>query len=201
MLHSVCVCVCVCVFNTGEESSTQESQERQGAADLIQPLKSGTSEADEDETPAAKKPKLFTASKSVSVDLSSQGKEMDNPLKRSERLKSLSDIPSDMSFETEIPVLEKSSRATTSAKSGLQSSSEHQTPLKEQESSGDSVKVSSLGVLFESTVHNSNVMHVCCQLRDNCVLSKATSGKDSGKWARIRREGGRKERESERGGW
>ena len=148
-------------------------------------LKPSSSEPEEDDnTPAPKRLKVSISSTS---NYSQESKEAKETSTASERLKSLSDVPSDISFETEIPILEKSLTATVPSGGGLQtSSSGRQTPPKERESCSYEEKVDSLGVLFEMTVHNSNILHVCCQLSgDSGVPSKATSGKSTGKWKGV----------------
>ena len=116
-----------------------------------------------------------------------------------ERLKSLSDVPTEMSFETEMPILEK--HATTSVTTtNLQPSSEKQSSsAREMEGCyGAREKVESLGIFFETTVHNSNLLHVCCQLNESGGGAK--HGKATGKEIKGVEEGrrGGRKREGER---
>ena len=112
----------------------------------------------------------------------------------SERLKSLSDIPTEMSFETEIPILEKPvtrSAATTSLRSSSEQLQQPSTAQEMEGCSGDggyvTEKVESLGVFFETAVHNSNLLHVCCQLNES--NGGAKTGKAAGEeWGEGERE-------------
>ena len=123
------------------------------------------------EPPVAKKLKLSTpAARKEAGDQKQQTVEKKSSRGSSERLKSLSDVPTAMSFETEIPILEKP--ATTSTSTNLQSSHDQRlSPAREMEDFSGSVyaseKVDSLGIFFETTVHNSNLLHVCCQLNES----------------------------------
>ena len=170
---------------TKEPSTTVSSKEEQSSQ--TKPGTNETLEDAEEAAPSAKRIKISTSplpkeSKGTADGKGEEDKMENHELMKSERLKSLTDLPSSMSFETEIQVLEKTT--TFDSGSGSKSNTVHQsTPVLEGEGSGhdDGAKVDSLGVLFETTVHNSNVLHMCCQLEKRGVANgKASNGKANG---------------------
>ena len=155
------------------------------------------------EPPIAKRLKLSTLAAVAPKENGEQKQyaEEKNSSKRStsERLKSLSDIPTEMSFEAEIPILEKPVAGSTATTSLLSSSEQLQQSSTAQEMEGCSggsghvtEKVESLGVFFETAVHNSNLLHVCCQLNESNGGTKAgkATGEERGRGMLGGGEGG-----------
>jgi hypothetical protein len=184
--------------NADDETTQQESHETK-----LHPPTSAEASGDGIEPPVAKRLKLSTPATAAPKENGEQNHqaEEENPSKvSSERLKSLSDVPTEMSFEAEIPILEKPITSST-ATTNLQSSNELQQSSSAQEMedcSGDrgyaTEKMESLGVFFETTVRNSNLLHVCCQLNEGSGAAKAgkATGEEGG--------GGMRGREGERSG-
>ena len=179
-----------------DETTQQESHEMK----LHPPMSAEAGEGDI-EPPKAKRLKLSTPALAPKEngEQKQHAEEKNSSKLSSERLKSLSDIPSEMLFETEIPILEKPVTSSTATTSLLSSNEQLQQPSTAQEMEGCSggsghvtEKVESLGVFFETAVHNSNLLHVCCQLNESNGGAKA--GKATGE------EWGEGERERERSG-
>ena len=173
--------------NIDDDKAQQESHDTK-----LHPPTSAEASEEDIEPPVAKRVKLSPPP--AVVPKKSGGQEEttveNSSLKRpSKRLKSLSDIPTEMSFDIEMTILEKP--ATTFA-TNLQSHNEQQSlEDQEMESCSDSgvyasEKVESLGIFFETTVHNSNLLHVCCQLNESGGGAK--TGKATGE--ERKREGG-----------
>ena len=164
------------------------------------------------ETPSPKRSKLSAALAPSSEESDNRRQspvEKERGTRRSERLKTLTDVPPGMSFETEIPVLEKPTVAESSG-AGSQSSllsgvdaggvsSPVVGELGEECFSTARVKAKSLGVLFETAVYNSNVLHVCCQLSDAASDGRTTIDK-TGECLRVWERGKEGERKGRRVG-
>ncbi len=167
-------------FVNTDETTPQESHETK-----LHPPTSAEADEDNVESPVAKRLKLSTpATAATNGEQNHQAEEKTSSKGSSERLKSLSNVSTEMSFEAEIPILERPVTSST-ATTNLQSSNDlqHSSSAQEMEDcSGDrgyaTEKVESLGVFFETTVHNSNLLHVCCQLNEGSGGTKA--GKATG---------------------
>ena len=161
------------VQDSQEERKT--SLERHSLVTKVDVRKSG--DDDEDlEIPASKRSRLSTdvapsTEKSAKLSPEQILDEKECEPRRSERLKSLSEIPPGLSFfETEIPVLEKSMGAESKSSQREDKKERVCLQVEEEDARGYSSaveKTRSLGILFETSVHNSNVFHVCCQLSDS----------------------------------
>ena len=179
-------------IHVDDESAQQESSQSQPCP----PKPTETSEEDED-SPVPKRPKLTSPAACKEPSEQNEHTVKESSSKRlSERLKSLTDMPSEIPFEAEIPIVEKSTTSTSTTAQNLQSSDEKLlSAAQEMESSSSDVyadeKVDSLEIFFETTVHNSNVLHVCCQLNDGSGGVGAKAGKAAGE---------ERDRERERGG-
>ena len=151
--------------NIDDESARQDSRQSK-----LHPPKPAEASEEDDDSPVAKRQKLSTPAPPKQAG--DQNEQVEGSSKRSsERLKSLSDVPSEISFEAEIPILEKSTTTTSTAPHLRSSDEKPLSTAQETESSSGGVyaneKVDSLGIFFETTVHNSNVLHVCCQFDDS----------------------------------
>ena len=161
-----------------DSSSSERASHESGTSHAIVP---SASETDVEELASpAKRMKISTPSTPSRElrDPSGRDQTKRKESNKSERLQSLSDVPTGMSFEVEIPVVEKSSRSENRTGGELES-----VPVQERSDGGFCVaeKVSSLGVLFETTVYNSNVLHVCCQLSESgAATSKGLMSKATG---------------------
>ena len=159
-----------------DSSSSECASHESGTSHAIVPSASET-DVEELSSPA-KRMKLSTPSTPSRelLDPSVRDQTKRKESNKSERLQSLSDVPTGMSFEVEIPVVEKSSLSENRSSGELEAVS-----IQERSDGGSAAgycvteKISSLGVLFETTVYNSNVLHVCCQLSE----SGAATSKDS----------------------
>ena len=177
-------------LKSGDTSTDGEATQHD--SNESQPTSHQVKLAEEDEDPPVAKRLKLTSTLALPTECGDRNEQAmeESSSKLSERLKSLSDVPSEMSFETEIPILEKSA---TTATTKLQSSNEQPSSQTQEGESSSGVyadeKVDSMAIFFETTVHNSNVLHVCCQLNESVGGGGAKTTTISGKATGEEREG------------